>query len=99
MNTYTGEIKPCPFCGHIPISENLIDSLYPNGMEWFGEDLEYIHTNNNPTQLVLAKDMTERGKYYTFSCLESEGGCGCTFTGTSINDVMMKWNKRVSDEK
>lgn len=102
---YDGEIKSCPFCGHEPFRDNLIDSLHPTGMEWFkcpsldiqlyGEDLDCIHSAINPEIHVLKRDITERGKFWTFSCLESEGGCGCTFTGTSLDDVMMKWNTRV----
>lgn len=102
---YKGELKSCPFCGHPPFRSNLIDSLHPTGMEWFkcpsldiqwfGEDIDFIHAYTSPEQLVLEKDMTERGKYWRFSCLESEGGCGCEFTGTSIDDVMNKWNRRV----
>lgn len=104
-HSYDGEIKSCPFCGHQPLRDNLIDSLHPTGMEWFkspyldmswfGEDIDYIHTHPNPLQLVLERDITERGKYWSFSCLESEGGCGVTMTGTSCEDVMKKWNKRV----
>lgn len=102
---YTGELKPCPFCGHSPLRYNLIDSLHPTGMHWFkcpslderwfGEDIDYVHSHQNPLQLVLEREITEQGKYWQFSCLETEGGCGATLTGTSCEDVMTKWNTRV----
>ena len=105
QHPYTGEIKPCPFCGHNPERDNLIDSLYPTGMEWFkspfldvqwyGEDMNTIHSAISRLQVVLERDITEHGKYWSFSCLESEGGCGCTFTDLSMESVMEKWNRRV----
>lgn len=104
-NIYDGEIKPCPFCGHQPRRDNLIDSLHPSGIKWFkspmvdiqlyGKDLGCFHTNFDPKNIVLAKDMTERGQYYVFTCLETEGGCDAQVHGYSIDDVMKKWNNRV----
>lgn len=101
---YTGEIKPCPFCGHTPLRYNLIDSLHPTGMNWFkspslderwfGENIDYVHSHPNPLQLVPEREITEHGTYWTFSCLESEGGCGANLNGTSIQEVMQKWNTR-----
>lgn len=102
---YKGEIKPCPFCGNQPGHYNLHDSLHPTGMQWykspsldihcFGEDLDIKHSHHSPTQLVLEKDITERGMYWTFNCLESEFGCGASLIGYSMEEVMQKWNRRV----
>jgi hypothetical protein len=101
---YTGEIKPCPFCGNQPGHYNLHDSLYPTG-EWvkspfldirdFGEDLGIIYYYQHPLQILLESQITERGYVWSFSCLESEFGCGCELTGNSIDEVMNKWNRRV----
>lgn len=50
------KLEACPFCGHLPDQENLIDSLHPSsGVEWykspdrdllvFGKDIDNVYTS------------------------------------------------------
>ncbi|SOK58449.1 hypothetical protein [Yersinia phage fHe-Yen9-04] len=107
MSRYDGEIKACPFCGHAPYRSNLIDSLHPTTLSWikspfldiknFGEDQNYTYSIISPLQFLTEEQITEQGKYWEFSCLESEGGCGVVMCGLSELDVMNKWNNRVDN--
>ncbi len=103
IHPYTGEIKPCPFCGNQPGHYNLHDSLHPTGREWFkspeldikffGEDADTKYSYEIISETSVK--YTERGQYWTFSCLEEEFGCGASFVGSSMEDVMHRWNRRV----
>lgn len=102
---YVGEIKPCPFCGHETIEDELNDSFHPTDMHWFkspvhdhvlfNEDLDCVHYDPHPLQVVLERDITEYGRVWKFTCLETSGGCGVFITGDSEEEVMRKWNRRV----
>lgn len=97
-------IKECPFCGHLPREDNLIDSFHPTTTQWytspahdvvlFGTDIGFIHSSCNPLQNVLSSQITSIGTYWEIHCLETEGGCGVTMSGTSEENVLEKWNKR-----
>lgn len=84
------ELLPCPFCGHNPDPNNLVDSLHPRNQYAHWSPEGYFYFNRKPEGSVY--------EVWEFSCLENEGGCGTTITGNSKVHVVEKWNTRAAAE-
>ncbi|MDB5931376.1 MAG: hypothetical protein JWR60_3083 [Polaromonas sp.] len=83
----TEELKPCPFCGHAPDPENLIDLLYPTGTYWREEDgLRHYFRRSHRKE--------GDGQVWSFGCLTTEGGCGVFVHADARDEVLAAWNRR-----
>lgn len=85
-------LLPCPFCGHSHPIDDMADVIYPIGawrMFDYG-DCElpiYIPWNERePTD----------GLTWKIHCVECSGGCGAEIYGHSKEEVISKWNRRVT---
>jgi hypothetical protein len=85
----TPYLKPCPFCGHKPWKEDLLDVLYPTATFWRYD--EEIGCN---TYFRFTEAKEGDNQCWKMVCNESHGGCGAEMDGDSEQDVINKWNRR-----
>ena len=88
MNDF--KLLPCPFCGHKPDMNNLIDSLHGTG------HFTHLIDKDDPEQLVHYNSNPENAisQIWQFSCLEHEGGCGAQVIGECRIGAVNAWNQR-----
>ena len=79
--------KPCPFCG-MEINPNDPDLVYPSGIAWEDSNEGYRIYHRRCHQYP------KENWCYNVVCNESYGGCGCTMSGDSKEEVLDKWNNR-----
>ena len=85
------ELKPCPFCGHVP--QDWPDFLHPTGGGWRddtlgGEKLRHYMRRDDPRGV--------HGECWELGCLTHEGGCGATVYGDSRDEAIAAWNRRAT---
>ena len=80
------QVKDCPFCGlQVDIADS--DVLHIDGA--------YVDEPNGMRHYVSAWDEKRTGFCYVLNCPVHYGGCGCSMSGDSIQEVLDKWNERV----
>lgn len=82
-------MKPCPFCRK-EMDANDPDTLYPNASYWQEDE-------NGITHYVGNKDRKEDyHQCWNIVCSQSAGGCGAEISGDTKEEVLAKWNNRVT---
>lgn len=85
-------IKPCPFCG-MEADEDCGDTLHPSGTGWkYRPDLRTRSYHD-------LREVPEEQWCYSLNCVLHHGGCGAEMTGDSREEVIAKWNKRVTPKE
>ena len=89
------KLKPCPFCG-LQSDVDWDDTLYPSGSGWREDP---CGTEGRYLRHYLGANERHRwqGTCYQINCAEIYGGCGVNITGDSKQEVIDKWNYRLSE--
>lgn len=74
------KLKPCPFCGFGPDS-NDDDCIYPVT----GKKIKYNDNDGNIIEYMI----------WNINCYETGGGCGVYLIGYSPEDCIEKWETRI----
>jgi hypothetical protein len=71
------------------------DTMYPSGTGW-REDIGIVD-DVTPFRHYLGNDSRDKwqGACYEINCATVYGGCGCSISGGSKEEVINKWNRRV----
>ena len=90
------DLKSCPFCGFEPPTDDLIDILHPSGIYWrpyFSDDGVEISRSYVGHQESKPGDQ----QVWTMNCTENMGGCGAEISADTLDEVIKKWNRRVTN--
>jgi hypothetical protein len=79
------ELLPCPFCGS-EIDPTDPDAIYPSGIWWRGRGEYRQYIGNKSRQ-------PDDNACFNIVC---PGGCGCVLSGDSKQEVIDRWNIRVT---
>ena len=99
MNNLDEHLLPCPFCGKDLNSKSyytdINEILHPSGTVW-----RTIFDDGDSTPIIeydFYKNREESDNLcYQINCPEIYGGCGAEMHGDSKDEVIAKWNTRVS---
>lgn len=88
MSNENNELKPCPFCGLKPDLEDG-DTLHPSATGWKPQQ-------NGIRTYHSFREVPKEQWCWEINCPTTAGGCGINMTDDSKEEVIAKWNKRVS---
>ena len=78
----------CPFCDNSIDAEDS-ECLHPNGIVWTETDGFRVYSSRRDTPEY-------EGQCYSIHCNVLNGGCGAEISGDSVEEVVEKWNRRVT---
>lgn len=87
-------LLPCPFCGHSHPIDDLNDIIYPVGA-W--REVYYGGVHQYVSYIPYYEREPGDGLTWAINCVECSGGCGASIYGSSKEDVIRKWNRRVDN--
>ena len=100
MNDITSdeELLPCPFCGKElslqPYYDAGIEILHPSGKVW---RIVVLDDGTSTIEYDTMKNRQNDDSWcYQINCPEIHGGCGAEMNADSKDEVIAKWNTRVS---